>query len=86
MHDLILRGGTLRDGSGPPGRTADVCVFDPAAIRHDGTYDEPGIRPAGVIHVLLGGRMVIDGGEFTGGGHGRLLRRGGGCLQRREAG
>ncbi|GAA2898645.1 amidohydrolase family protein [Streptosporangium fragile] len=69
-----------------PGAVADVCVFDPAAIRHDGTYDEPGVRPAGVTHVLLGGRVVIDDGEFTGGRHGRLLRRGDGCLQPREAG
>ncbi|MEU1389295.1 MULTISPECIES: amidohydrolase family protein [unclassified Nonomuraea] len=58
------------------GAVADVCVFDPAAIRHDGTYDEPDTRPAGVTHVLLGGRMVIDDGEFTGGRHGRLLRGG----------
>ncbi|MFI6924754.1 amidohydrolase family protein [Nonomuraea spiralis] len=58
------------------GAVADVCVFDPEAIRHDGTYDEPATRPAGVVHVLLGGRMVIDGGEFTGGRHGRLLRGG----------
>ncbi|MFI6316973.1 amidohydrolase family protein [Nonomuraea sp. NPDC050556] len=58
------------------GAVADVCVFDPAAIRHEGTYDIPDIRPAGVEFVVLGGRVVIDGGEFTGGRHGRLLRSG----------
>jgi len=28
MHDLILRGATVHDGSGTPGRTADVAVRD----------------------------------------------------------
>ena len=28
MHDLILRGATVYDGSGTPGRTADVAVRD----------------------------------------------------------
>lgn len=58
------------------GAVADVCVFDAEQIRHDGTYDAPDVRPVGVTHVLLGGRMVIDDGEFTGGRHGRVLRRG----------
>ncbi|WP_431894285.1 N-acyl-D-amino-acid deacylase family protein [Nonomuraea sp. bgisy101] len=59
-----------------PGATADVCVFDPSVIDHPGTYEAPDLRPVGVRHVLLGGHLVIEDGEFTGGRHGRVLRHG----------
>ena len=37
MHDLLLRGGTLHDGLGSPGRTADVAIDDDriVAVGHD---------------------------------------------------
>ncbi len=56
------------------GAAADLVVFDPAAIGHEGTYEVPDVRPAGVVHVLLEGRPVVVGGEFTGERHGRVLR------------
>ncbi|MER7504614.1 D-aminoacylase [Nonomuraea pusilla] len=59
-----------------PGAVADVCVFDPDTIGHDGTYEQPGTRPTGVVHVFLAGRQVVADGEPTGGRHGRVLRRG----------
>ncbi|WP_433413088.1 N-acyl-D-amino-acid deacylase family protein [Microtetraspora malaysiensis] len=57
------------------GAVADVCVFDPETIRHDGTYEVPDVAPVGVRHVLLAGHPVIEDGAFTGGRHGRVLRR-----------
>jgi N-acyl-D-amino-acid deacylase len=57
-----------------PGAVADVCVFDPGAIGHDGTYTQPDVKPDGVAHVLLEGIVVVDDGEFTGERHGRVLR------------
>ncbi|WP_066943381.1 N-acyl-D-amino-acid deacylase family protein [Microtetraspora fusca] len=59
-----------------PGAVADVCAFDPAAVGHPGTYETPDARPTGVRHVLLAGHEVIADGEFTGGRHGTVLRRG----------
>jgi N-acyl-D-amino-acid deacylase len=56
------------------GAVADLCVFDPATIGHPGTYLAPDATPTGVRYVVLGGRMVVDGGDFTGGRWGRVLR------------
>lgn len=58
------------------GAVADICVFDPARIGHAGTYERPAERPVGVEWVLLGGRVVVDRGEFVGGREGLVLRPG----------
>ncbi len=60
-----------------PGAVADVCVFDPEAIGHDGTYLEPDVRPTGIRQVLLAGVPVVEDGEFTGERHGRVVRANG---------
>lgn len=57
-----------------PGAIADVCVFDPGTIGHDGTYTKPDVRPDGIAYVLLEGTVVVDEGAFTGERHGRVLR------------
>ena len=57
-----------------PGAIADLCVFDPGTIGHDGTYTKPDVRPDGIHYVVLEGTVVVDGGEFTGERHGRVLR------------
>ena len=43
MHDLVIRGGTVHDGSGKPGRTADVAI-DGGRVAAVGKVDEPGRR------------------------------------------
>ncbi|WP_433236908.1 N-acyl-D-amino-acid deacylase family protein [Streptosporangium sp. CA-135522] len=59
-----------------PGAAADLVVFDAAAIGHAGTYEQPAVRPTGIVHVLLEGEPVIVDGEFTGVRRGRMLRSG----------
>ena len=57
-----------------PGAIADLCVFDPSSIGHDGTYTKPDVRPDGIAYVTLEGIVVVDDGEFTGKRHGRVIR------------
>jgi N-acyl-D-amino-acid deacylase len=62
--------GVLREG-----HAADVVVFDPARIADRATYDDPHRYAIGVSTVLVGGEVVIDGGDHTGALPGRVLRR-----------
>ncbi|MFI6818387.1 amidohydrolase family protein [Nonomuraea sp. NPDC050328] len=59
-----------------PGATADLVAFDPNTIGHAGGYDNPSVRPTGVVHVLLEGEPVLTGGEFGGLRRGRVIRPG----------
>ncbi|MFE7107878.1 amidohydrolase family protein [Streptomyces sp. NPDC057575] len=56
------------------GSVADLVVFDPARIGHAGTYENPELRPTGMVHVFLAGEQVIVDSEFTGERRGRMLR------------
>jgi N-acyl-D-amino-acid deacylase len=62
--------GILREGA-----SADVVVFDPAAIQDRATYTDPHQLATGMDFVLVNGRLVVDGGRFTGALPGRVLRR-----------
>jgi N-acyl-D-amino-acid deacylase len=56
-----------------PGARADVVAFDAATIIDRATYEEPHRYAAGVSHVLVNGRVVVEGGEHTGALPGRVL-------------
>jgi N-acyl-D-amino-acid deacylase len=56
------------------GAVADLCVFDPATVGHDGTYLDPDVPVRGIEHVLLAGEPVVEGGQFSGRRAGRVLR------------
>jgi hypothetical protein len=43
MYDLVIRGGSVVDGTGDPARTADVCVTD-GVVAAVGRADEPARR------------------------------------------
>ena len=58
------------------GAVADLCVFDPATVGHDGTYLDPDVPVTGIEHVVLGGDLVVEHGQFTGRRSGRVLRSG----------
>jgi N-acyl-D-amino-acid deacylase len=62
--------GFLREGA-----SADVVVFDPAAIEDRATYTDPHQLATGMDFVLVNGQLVIDQGRFTGALPGRVLRR-----------
>jgi N-acyl-D-amino-acid deacylase len=67
------------DGRGllAEGAVADLCVFDPATVGHDGTYLDPDVPVTGIEHVVLAGDLAVEHGRYTGLRSGRVLRRGG---------
>jgi N-acyl-D-amino-acid deacylase len=60
--------GVLRAGA-----LADVVAFDPVHVADRATYEDPHRYAAGVEHVIVNGRMVVEGGEHTGALPGRVL-------------
>jgi N-acyl-D-amino-acid deacylase len=56
------------------GAVADLCVFDPATVGHDGTYLEPDRPVTGIEHVVLAGDLAVEHGRYTGLRAGRVLR------------
>ncbi|MGD2067730.1 MAG: amidohydrolase family protein [Gemmatimonadota bacterium] len=64
-----------RKGRLQVGMDADITVFDPSTVRERATYAEPARMSAGFSWVLVGGTLVLDGGEIVEGvSPGRWLR------------
>lgn len=64
--------GQIREGF-----VADIAIFDPARVRHTNSFENPRSYAEGVPYTIVGGVIVIDGGEHTGARPGRpLLGRG----------
>ncbi|MFG3100546.1 amidohydrolase family protein [Streptomyces sp. NPDC048182] len=57
------------------GHRADLVLFDPATVAAGSTYDAPRRLPAGIPHVLVDGRFVIEDGRRTDVLAGRSVRR-----------
>jgi N-acyl-D-aspartate/D-glutamate deacylase len=64
------------------GAVADLCVFDPATVGHEGSYLDPAVPVTGIEHVLLAGDLAVEHGRYTGLRAGRVLRRGGAAAAR----
>ncbi|MFE7040453.1 amidohydrolase family protein [Streptomyces atratus] len=47
------------------GYRADLVLFDPATVAAGSTFEEPRTLPAGIPHVLIDGRFVIEDGHRT---------------------
>lgn len=62
--------GVLRQGA-----VADVAVFDPSTVVDNATFGDPWQLASGVKYTLLAGTPVLDDGEPTGVGAGRVVRR-----------
>ena len=56
------------------GADADVTVFDPATVIDRSTYEDATIPAAGIPYVIVGGEVVVDGGEVTDARPGRAVR------------
>jgi len=56
------------------GADADLTVFDPATVIDRATYEDATIPSAGIPYVIVGGQVVVDGGELTGERPGRAIR------------
>ncbi|MBI5378531.1 MAG: D-aminoacylase [Nitrospirae bacterium] len=59
------------------GKSADLVVFNPEAIRDRATYEDPYQAPEGIRHVFVNGSVVVRDGAPTGARPGRVLRKGG---------
>ncbi|WP_037861338.1 N-acyl-D-amino-acid deacylase family protein [Streptomyces sp. NRRL S-340] len=57
------------------GYRADLVLFDPATVAAGSTFEEPRALPAGIPHVLIDGRFVIEDGRRTDVLAGRTVRR-----------
>ena len=55
------------------GMKADLAVFDPATIRDVATFEQPLAYAEGVVHVLVNGKLVLEGGKMTRARPGRPL-------------
>jgi N-acyl-D-aspartate/D-glutamate deacylase len=56
------------------GADADLTVFDPATVIDKATYEDATIPSAGVPYVIVGGQVVVDGGQVTAARPGRAVR------------
>jgi N-acyl-D-amino-acid deacylase len=56
-----------------PGMKADIVIFDPDAIADRAAFGNPHQYAAGVSHVLVNGKLVIDDGRVTGLRPGQVL-------------
>ena len=58
-----------------PGACADLVLFNPETVIDEADFSEP-TRPArGIYQVIVNGKQVWRGGEWTGARPGRILRR-----------
>jgi len=54
-----------RKGRVQEGADADLTLFDPATVIDRSTYSDATIPPAGIPYVIVGGTVVVDGGEIV---------------------
>jgi N-acyl-D-aspartate/D-glutamate deacylase len=56
------------------GADADITIFDPATVIDRSTYEDATIPAEGIPYVIVGGVVVVDGGELTDARPGRAIR------------
>jgi len=52
----------------------DVVVFDATSVQERASITTPAVHPAGFVHVLVNGQMVLQDGQRNGARAGRVLR------------
>src|SRR4051794_13736627 len=65
MHDLVVRGGTVVDGTGVPARTADVAITD-GVVTEVGRVDGRARREADADGLLVTPRFVAVPPHYDG--------------------
>jgi N-acyl-D-amino-acid deacylase len=58
------------------GAYADIVVFDPAQLKDNATYEEPGQMPSGIHYVFLAGQMAVRQGVYEGTRFGKFVSHG----------
>lgn len=69
-----IRVGLTDRGLLRPGMAADVVVFDPASVKDLATFAQPNQYSAGVTHVFVNGKAVVENGVITSARPGQALR------------
>lgn len=57
------------------GKAADLVIFDAARVADQATYEKPHQYPVGIVHVLVNGVAVVEGGASTKARPGKALRK-----------
>jgi N-acyl-D-aspartate/D-glutamate deacylase len=52
---LFKKKGRLQEGA-----DADIVIFDPDTVAANAVYGDPYLKPTGIIHVLVGGRHIVQ--------------------------
>jgi N-acyl-D-amino-acid deacylase len=56
------------------GYDADIVVFEPNTIIDRATYEDPAQFPAGIVSVIVNGRVVVENGRHSGAAPGSVIR------------
>jgi len=51
-----------------------VTIFDPATVKERAPYEDATIPSQGISCVIVGGNLVVDGGNLTSARPGRAIR------------
>jgi N-acyl-D-amino-acid deacylase len=58
-----------------PGYDADIVLFNPKTVKDCATFENPGLKPDGIIFVLVNGQIAIKNGSQTSIRSGKVLTR-----------
>ena len=58
-----------------PGFDADITIFNPDTIIDKATFMDPVAPPVGISHVIVAGKVALEGHDITQGRLGKTIRR-----------